>query len=64
VRSDLFALGALIYELLTGHRPVEARTLAELREKLESTDPPSPSAAVPELEPRIDHAILGCEVRA
>jgi hypothetical protein len=63
VRSDLFSLGALLYELLTGRRPVEAKSLGELREKLESTDPPSLSAAVPELEPRIERAILGCMAR-
>jgi serine/threonine-protein kinase len=62
-QSDLFSLGVLLYELLTGRRPVVARGLAELREKLESADPPPPSAAVPELEPRVERVILRCLAR-
>lgn len=36
--SDLYALGAMLYELLTGHRPFEADTLGELLRRV-ATEP-------------------------
>ncbi len=58
--SDLYALGALLFRLLSGRHPVEATTLAELRERLAAL--PVPSLAF--LRPDLPEALTGAVDRA
>ena len=58
-RSDIYALGLVLYELFTGQRAVEAKTVAELLRKREEGVIP-PSEIVRDLDPTLDRAILRC----
>jgi len=58
-RSDIYSLGLLLYELVTGRRAFDGRTLAEVMRQ-RSEPPPRPSSLVPDLDPRVEAAILRC----
>jgi serine/threonine-protein kinase len=60
LRSDVYALGLVLYELFTGRRPFRADSPAELAQmQLEST-PTTPSEFVDGLDPAVERAILRC----
>lgn len=53
-RSDLFALGAAGYHMLTGRLPFEGQTPLEITEKKQAGYYPPASEHVPSLNPKID----------
>ena len=60
VRSDIYALGLVFYEVFTGRRAFEAKTLAELRAKKETSSPTAPSEIARDIDPIIERVILRC----
>jgi len=59
-RSDIYALGLLLYEIFTGKRAFEARTLAEAARSRREGTPPNPSSLVTDLPATLDRVILRC----
>jgi len=53
-RADLFALGALLHEMLTGESPFAAGTAAESGVKVLQTNPAAPSAVNPDVPAGLD----------
>ena len=62
-RSDIFALGLVLYELFTGRRAFAATTVAELVSQHEQLSITPPSSLVSALDPAIERAILRCLAR-
>jgi eukaryotic-like serine/threonine-protein kinase len=59
-RSDIYALGLVLFELFTGKRVFEARTLNELLELHNSDSVATPTSVVRDLDPAIERAIMRC----
>src|SRR5947208_8386479 len=59
-KSDIYSLGLVLYEILTGKRAFEASTLQELVRLRESGTITNPSMLVRDLDPLIERVILRC----
>jgi len=59
-RSDIYALGMVLYELFTGKRVFEAKSIQELIALHEKSSPPTPSSHVKDIDPLAERVILRC----
>jgi Protein kinase domain len=59
-RSDIYALGLVLYELFTGQRALDGKNLAELIHKREQSGITPPTVIVKSLDPEIEAVILRC----
>lgn len=57
-RSDVFSLGTVFYEMLTGVAPFEAETVPAIMRKVLDEMPAPPSALVPGIPPELDGVVL------
>jgi tetratricopeptide (TPR) repeat protein len=57
-RSDLFALGSLLYECIAGKPPFDARSPAEICAKIIRDDPTPPSTLNPDVPEELDRIVL------
>jgi len=57
-QSDMYSLGVVIYELLTGQKPYTAASLELLLKKIQSQDPTMPSKLRTDLPKSIDAVVL------
>jgi serine/threonine-protein kinase len=60
VRSDIYALGLVLYEVFTGRKAYDADTLDELLRQRESSAPPSISSFIKEVDPLVERVITRC----
>ena len=59
-RTDVFALGVLLYELVTARRPFHGETTVELFIAIDREEPPPPSALNPHVPLALEAIVLRC----
>ncbi len=57
-RTDIYALGGLLYEMLTGQLPFSGPNVYDVMRAKSGEDPQPPSAFVPDIDPRLEEIIL------
>jgi serine/threonine-protein kinase len=62
-RADVFALGVVAFEMLTGKAPFERETVADLMMAVMGEDPPPPSQVLPSLPAVLDRPLLAMMAR-
>jgi eukaryotic-like serine/threonine-protein kinase len=59
-RSDIFAFGVMLFEMVTGKRTFEGKTQASIVGQILAVDPPSVSTLRPQTPPGLDRVIRLC----
>ncbi len=59
-RSDLFALGAVLYEMVTGARPFEGKSQISVASAILEKEPEPISVAQPLTPPAFEHVVTAC----
>lgn len=59
-RSDIFAFGSILYEMVTGQRPFTGGSRASLIGSILKDQPPAPSDLLPSIPTLVDRIIMKC----
>src|SRR6202171_3599988 len=59
-RTDIFAFGAVVYEMATGKKAFEGKTSASVMAKIMEADPPSMTSLQPMTPPALDRVVKKC----
>jgi Tol biopolymer transport system component len=59
-RTDIFALGEVVYEMATGQRTFKGTSKAQVMAAILSSDPPPISTVQPLAPPALDHVVKKC----
>jgi serine/threonine-protein kinase len=60
VRSDLYSLGLVMYEIFTGRQAFSAHSILEYAKLHKSSTPTNPSAVIDDMDPLVERVILRC----
>jgi serine/threonine-protein kinase len=59
-RTDIFAFGAVVYEMATGRKAFEGNTSASVMARILEAEPPSMTMLTPMTPPSLDHVVKKC----
>jgi serine/threonine protein kinase/Tol biopolymer transport system component len=59
-RSDIFAFGAVLYEMAAGKRPFQGKSQISLASSILEADPEAISAIKPQIPPAFEHVVTTC----
>jgi eukaryotic-like serine/threonine-protein kinase len=59
-RTDIFAFGAVVYEMATGKKAFEGKTSASVMAKILESEPPSMASLQPMTPPALDRVVRKC----
>jgi len=63
-RTDIFAIGVLLHEMVTGKKTFEGKSRVLLMSAIATSEPPPLSSAEPATPPALDHVVKTCLAKA